>query len=50
MAILKNLPNTTFNTKDFITEVSQKYEIIDFSIKSISVDEILAKLYTELDL
>jgi len=50
MATIKNLPNVAFNTKDFINEISQKYEIVDFSVKSISVDEILAKLYTELDL
>lgn len=50
MATLKNLPNTTFNTKDFVNEISQSYEIVDFSVKSMNVDEILAKLYTELDL
>ncbi len=50
MATLKNLPNTNFNTKDFINEISKKYEVVDFSIKPISVDEILAKLYTELAL
>ena len=50
MAVLKNLPDTTFHTKDFINEISKKYEVVDFSVKSISVDEILAKLYTELKL
>ena len=50
MATLKNLPTTKFNTKDFINEISKKYEVVDFSIKPISVDEILAKLYTELAL
>ncbi|MBE7076956.1 MAG: ATP-binding cassette domain-containing protein [Clostridiales bacterium] len=50
MAVLKNLPETTFNTKDFINEISKKYEVVDFSVKSISVDEILAQLYTELKL
>lgn len=50
MATLKNLPTTTFNTKDFINEISKKYEVVDFSVKPISVDEILAKLYTELQL
>lgn len=50
MAVLKNLPTTTFHTKDFINGISKKYEVVDFSVKSISVDEILAKLYTELDL
>ena len=50
MATLKNLPTTQFNTKDFINEISKKYEVVDFSVKPISVDEILAKLYTELQL
>ena len=50
MATLKNLPSTKFNTKDFINEISKKYEVVDFSVKPISVDEILAKLYTELAL
>ena len=50
MATLKNLETTEFNTKDFINEISKKYEVVDFSVKPISVDEILAKLYTELQL
>ena len=50
MATLKNLPTTKFNTKDFINEISKKYEVVDFSVKPISVDEILAKLYNELAL
>ncbi|MFQ6723723.1 MAG: ATP-binding cassette domain-containing protein, partial [Clostridia bacterium] len=50
MAVLKNKPEISFNTKDFVNEISKNYEIVDFSVKSISVDEILAKLYTELDL
>jgi len=50
MATLKNLPTTQFHTKDFINEISKKYDVVDFSVKSISVDEILAKLYTELKL
>lgn len=50
MAVLKNLPTTTFHTTDFINEISKKYEVVDFSVKSISVDEILAKLYAELKL
>ncbi len=36
-----------FNTKDFINEISKKYEIVDFSVDMVGVDEILAKLYTE---
>ena len=50
MAVLKNLPETNFNTQSFINEISKKYEVVDFSIKPISVDEILAKLYAELNL
>ena len=50
MAVLKNLPETNFNTQTFISEISKKYELVDFSIKPISVDEILAKLYAELNL
>ena len=50
MAVLKNLPETEFNTQNFINEISKKYEVVDFSIKPISVDEILAKLYAELNL
>lgn len=46
-AVLKNNPETTFITKDFVNQISQKYEIVDFSIKSIDVDEVLAKLYSE---
>ncbi len=48
MAVLRNKEGSTFHTKDFINEISKKYEVVDFSVKSISVDEILAKLYTEL--
>lgn len=47
MAVLKNLPTTQFNTKEFISEIGKKYEVVDFSIKSMSVDEILAKLYSD---
>lgn len=46
-ATFKNLPETHFNIKDFMNEITKKYEIIDLSIKSISVDEVLAKLYTD---
>ena len=47
MAVLKNLPETEFNTKDFIATIGKDYEVVDFSIKSMSVDEILAKLYSD---
>lgn len=50
MAVLKNLPETEFNTKKFITQISKDYEIVDFSIKSMSVDEILAKLYSDFEI
>lgn len=50
MAVLKNLPEKPFHTTEFINAISKNYEIVDFSIKPISVDEILAKLYTDLDL
>lgn len=46
-AVLKNLQETEFNTKDFINKISEKYEVVDFSVDSLSVDEILAKLYTD---
>lgn len=50
IAVLKNMPTTTFHMTDFINKISENYELVDFSVKSISVDEILKKLYTELDL
>lgn len=49
-ATFRNLPETHFNTKDFINAISKKYEVVDFSVKSVSVDEILARLYTDLNL
>jgi len=50
VAVIKNLPETIFNLKDFILNISKKYDIVDFSISELSVDEILAKLYTEFKL
>lgn len=50
MAVLRNNENTTFNVKDFFNDITQKYEVVDFQVKSISVDEILAQLYAELKL
>ncbi len=47
---LKNLSDTTFHAKDFINDISKKYEIVDFSVDSLSVDEILARLYSEYEL
>lgn len=46
-AIIKNLPTTEFSTKEFLSKITQKYDIVDFSIKALSVDEILAKLYKD---
>lgn len=50
MATLKNDEDKTFNVKQFFNEITKKYEVVDFQVSSISVDEILAKLYNELKL
>ena len=50
VATLKNNEDVTFNVKDFFNDITKKYEVVDFQVNSISVDEILAKLYTELNL
>ena len=50
MATLRNKETTSFHIKDFSNEISKKYEVVDFQLNSISVDEILAKLYKELEL
>lgn len=47
-AVFRNEQGTEFNTKDFVNLISEKYEIIDFSVEMMSVDEILARLYTDL--
>ena len=47
---LKNDENTTFHVKEFFNAITKKYEVVDFQVNSISVDEILAKLYKELNL
>ena len=49
-ATLKNNDNITFHVKDFFNDITKKYEVVDFQVGSISVDEILARLYTELNL
>lgn len=49
-ATLRNNTETHFNTKDFINEISKKYEVVDFSIKSVDVDEVLASLYKDYEL
>ena len=50
MATLRNKPGTIFHATDFVNAISKNYEIEDFEVNSISVDEILAKLYTDLNL
>ena len=50
MATLRNKPETPFHATNFVNAISKHYEIEDFEVNSISVDEILAKLYTDLDL
>lgn len=50
MATLKNLPTTEFNTKDFIATIGKNYEVVDFSVKGMGVDEILAKLYQDYEI
>ena len=50
MATLRNNPGTIFHATDFVNAISKNYEIEDFEVNSISVDEILAKLYTDLNL
>ena len=50
MAVLKNCEEKPFHVKEFFAEITKEYEVIDFQVNSISVDEILAKLYNELKL
>ena len=50
VAKLQNDSNVSFHAKDFISKISEKYDVIDFSVEPISVDEILAKLYKDFDL
>lgn len=50
MATFKNLPETHFNTCDFISEISKDYEVVDFSVRAIGVDEVPAKIYADLEL
>ena len=49
-ATLKNKPDKVFHTTDFVNQISEKYEIVDFQVYSLSVDEILAKLYKDYEL
>ena len=50
MATLKNNENVDFHVKEFFNKITKKYEVVDFQVKPIGVDEILAKLYKELKL
>ena len=50
MATLKNKDDTEFHVKDFFNAITSKYEVVDFQVNAISVDEILARLYKELSL
>jgi len=45
-AVFKTI-NNDFNTKDFINHISEKYEVVDFSVDMVGVDEVLARLYSE---
>lgn len=49
-AVFRNNSNNKFSTKEFIAKISEKYEVVDFSVKQIDVDEVLAKLYKEYEL
>lgn len=49
-AVLKNNEGTIFHAKDFISRLSEKYNVVDFSIEPISVDEVLAELYKDYNL
>ena len=50
MATLRNEDDKTFHVKEFFKEITKKYEVVDFQVNSIGVDEILANLYKELKL
>lgn len=50
VAVLKNKQGTEFHTTSFIAKISEKYEVVDFSVESLSVDEVLAKLYKDYQL
>ncbi|MGN1208524.1 MAG: ATP-binding cassette domain-containing protein [Christensenellales bacterium] len=49
-ATLKNKDGVAFHAKDFISKISDKYNVVDFSVEPMSVDEILANLYKEYNL
>ena len=45
---LKNDDDKEFHVKEFFKEITKKYDVVDFQVNSIGVDEILARLYTSL--
>ena len=49
-ATIKNNETTIFHAKDFISKISEKYDVVDFSVEPMSVDEILASLYKAFNL
>lgn len=49
-AVLQNNEGVVFHAKDFIAQISEKYDVTDFSVDSLGVDEILAKLYRDYNL
>ena len=48
-AVLQN-KLAPFHAKDFIAKLSEKYDVVDFSVEGISIDEVLAKLYKDYNL
>lgn len=49
-ATLQNNEGVEFHAKDFISKISEKYDVTDFSVDSLGVDEILANLYRDYNL
>ncbi len=50
VATLTNNDGVVFHAKDFISKISEKYDVVDFSVEAISVDEVLAKVYKDYNL
>ncbi len=49
-AVLQNNDDVNFSTKEFFDRVSKLYEVVDFSVSTLSVDEVLASLYRDLEI
>ncbi len=47
IAVFKNNEDIEFNLNHFINQLSKENKVMDISVKSLGVDEILAKMYTE---